>query len=258
MTPLLPRAPIREPWAAARITEAAEERVGAAWASSTAERMVRYMLEPVSPSGTGKTLSSLTCSWLACSHARELRSPARKAPPLISRSGARALAASALSAPVIALFQVDPLDVDVDGDDVQAEGLLDLVLDRAHQVVGDLADAGPVLGDDVEVDDEAALPHFDLDAAVDGLAIEPLGDPVAEATSRHADDAVALPGRVTDDRGHHAPRDLDAAQPRGVAQGPSRPLPARHVSPTRCGTVSVVFSPRFDAWPAMPGRGLLS
>src|ERR1035438_10757649 len=106
--------------------------------------MVRYMLEPVSPSGTGKTLSSFTCPGLAWTPASELRSPARRVAPSISRSGSRELAASASSAPVIALFQVDPLNVDVDSDDVQAEGPLDLVLDRAHQVVGDLADAGPV------------------------------------------------------------------------------------------------------------------
>ena len=36
-------------------------------ASSTAERSVRYMFEPVSPSGTGKTLRSLISCWLASS-----------------------------------------------------------------------------------------------------------------------------------------------------------------------------------------------
>ncbi len=57
ITPLLPRAPISEPWAMAAHTPS---RLSVAPASSsTTEPMVSAMLVPVSPSGTGYTLRSL-------------------------------------------------------------------------------------------------------------------------------------------------------------------------------------------------------
>src|SRR3979490_3210616 len=73
MTPELPRAPIRLPWAARAaillISFASDSRM-----SSTADWRVKSMLVPVSPSGTGKTVSRLTSSWLAVS---QLRLPSR-------------------------------------------------------------------------------------------------------------------------------------------------------------------------------------
>ena len=92
---------------------------------------------------------------------------------------------------------------EVDLEHVKPEMVLQAVGDRAHEVVGDLADAGPVLGDDVQLDHQTTVPDLDLDAAVDGLTIEPLGDPIAQAPGGHAHDAVALVGRMADDRGHH-------------------------------------------------------
>src|SRR5487761_140977 len=257
MTPLLPRAPMSDPWAAARITEPADVGIGAACASSTAERSVRYMLEPVSPSGTGKTLRSLTCSWLACSHARELRRPASRASPSTSRSGSRTVSVAARSAPAIVLLEVDALDVDVHGDDVDAEGLLDLVLDSAHQVVGHLADSGPVLGDDVQLDDQPAVPDLDLDTAVDGLSIEPLSDAVAQPASRHPDHSVALVGRVADDGCHDPRRHLDLAEAPGPGQGPCGALPAGHIAPMGSGTLpcAILARTHLPDSPSRPAQG---
>ncbi len=62
MTPELPFAPISAPRAASFAASATE---AAPWMPSMAAFMVRDMLVPVSPSGTGKTLIALRAS--ACS-----------------------------------------------------------------------------------------------------------------------------------------------------------------------------------------------
>ena len=67
MTPELPRAPMRAPWAAACIT-ADTECSETGDISCTLACMVRNMLVPVSPSGTGKTLSALTTGTCFSSH----------------------------------------------------------------------------------------------------------------------------------------------------------------------------------------------
>ena len=89
MTPLLPLAPMRAPRAMAEATSAAEPVLTPA-ASSTTASMVRCMLVPVSPSGTGNTLRAFTASTLADSRAvasenMVLRSP----PPILSPMGNR-------------------------------------------------------------------------------------------------------------------------------------------------------------------------
>ena len=68
MTPELPRAPISDPWRMAWHTSfhgAPASRGIAAGSSSspTTDSRVRAMLVPVSPSGTGYTLSALSSSW---------------------------------------------------------------------------------------------------------------------------------------------------------------------------------------------------
>src|SRR4030088_439124 len=104
MTPELPLAPIRLPWAAIRailLTSLAWESL----MSSTADCRVSSMLVPVSPSGTGKTLSRLISSWWALSQARLPSSARFKSWPSTARG------AFGLSRPVIF---VDPLHEDVD------------------------------------------------------------------------------------------------------------------------------------------------
>src|ERR1700730_17431139 len=120
------------------------------------------MFEPVSPSGTGKTLRALTCSWLAWSQARAERRPIMIWSPETSRSGSCSTFTGAGSVLATVSLEKDALDVDVDGDDVQTERLLHRVLDGAHEVVGDFADPRPVLGDDVKLDEDAALAELDL------------------------------------------------------------------------------------------------
>ena len=65
MTPELPRAPMREPWVIALAMSSMEASAGRAWTSLTTVPRVRDMLVPVSPSGTGKTLSLLMSSALS-------------------------------------------------------------------------------------------------------------------------------------------------------------------------------------------------
>ena len=82
---------------------------------------------------------------------------------------------------------------------------LDLVGDPGADGRRDLGEVQAVLDDDVEVDLEAAVAGLDLDA---------VGEPIAaretrEAPARHADDAVALGGDVTDDLRDRLGRDGD-------------------------------------------------
>src|SRR3984957_5127706 len=232
ITPLLPRAPMSDPCAAAARTESTAEGAGASPASSTADRSVRYMFEPVSPSGTGKTLRSLISCWFASSQESAAVRPLSTCSPPTSRSGSRSTDSSGagLVAGTVAL-RMNALDVDVHCDHGQAEGLFHRVTHRAHQIVRDLADAGPVLRDDVELDDEPVGGDLDLDPAMDVLPIEAFGDPVGKAAGGHPDDAVALVGGMTHDRGDHTGRDLDSSQRRSSRQCVGRADLAFHVSP---------------------------
>ncbi len=72
MTPELPRAPMSAPRDIAAMMAPAPSS-GQRCASSMTERMVRYMLVPVSPSGTGKTLMALTES--ACFSSQAAAAP---------------------------------------------------------------------------------------------------------------------------------------------------------------------------------------
>ena len=65
MTPELPRAPMREPCVMALEMSAIEASLGSASISLTTVPSVSDMFVPVSPSGTGKTLSLLMSSALS-------------------------------------------------------------------------------------------------------------------------------------------------------------------------------------------------
>ncbi len=65
MTPELPRAPMSEPCVMALATASMGALAGRASTSFTTVLSVRLMLVPVSPSGTGKTLSLLISSALS-------------------------------------------------------------------------------------------------------------------------------------------------------------------------------------------------
>src|SRR5579859_3175680 len=127
MTPELPRAPIRLPWAARAAilltSEAAEPLT-----SSTADSRVSSMLVPVSPSGTGKTLRRLTSSWLAESQARLPSSACLKRGPST---------ATGSGLPFGAIF-VYPLHEHVDLGHGHSHPAFDLESNRRLEVVGDL------------------------------------------------------------------------------------------------------------------------
>ena len=65
MTPLLPRAPSSAPRAIALLIEPTVADAASGTSAEVAARSVSSMLMPVSPSGTGKTLSALMASALA-------------------------------------------------------------------------------------------------------------------------------------------------------------------------------------------------
>ena len=65
ITPELPRAPMREPWVIALAMSSMVASAGRASTSRTTVPSVRDMFVPVSPSGTGKTLSLLISSALS-------------------------------------------------------------------------------------------------------------------------------------------------------------------------------------------------
>jgi hypothetical protein len=85
------------------------------------------------------------------------------------------LGMSAAAAPA----DVDTLDVDVDLDDWKAEGSLDRITDRGREIVGDLRDPGAVLDDDEERDGDPVLADVDLDAPMEFVAVQSLGQAVA-------------------------------------------------------------------------------
>src|SRR5215212_1808125 len=81
MTPEFPRAPISAPKAAAEATRSAETVGPSPSASASAARTVAIMFDPVSPSGTGKTLRALTSSTAASRPAAAARKAPRRPAP---------------------------------------------------------------------------------------------------------------------------------------------------------------------------------
>jgi len=77
MTPLLPRAPMRLPWLMA--SQVDSRFAGAPSSSATTASRVRAMLVPVSPSGTGYTLSRLIPGACALMVSRKVMTVSRSA-----------------------------------------------------------------------------------------------------------------------------------------------------------------------------------
>src|ERR1700716_991631 len=193
MTPEFPRAPIRAPWLA-RL--AIDERSASSTSrmSSIADCKVSSMLVPVSPSGTGKTLSASTSSRLTVSQASEPNRASLKRRPSHSRIGMVAAPVSFWISAAAAPADVDSLDVDVDFHHREAKGAFHGIAHRIAEVVGDFRDARAVLDDHVERDGDPVLADLDLDAPMDLVAVEPLRQAVPQATSSHGDHAIATGG----------------------------------------------------------------
>src|ERR1700694_3553960 len=170
------------------------------------------MFVPVSPSGTGKTFSRLTSSWLAPS---QLRLPSRAR--LKSRPSTTSGSATASASASGAVF-MHPLDEHVHLTDRYAEQALDLEPDGALEVLRHGGDAGAVLDDHVDVDDQLAGDLMDVDAPVQVVAAEEQRDAVAEPARRHAHDAVTghrgVARHCCHDRGEH----LDPAPVAGASK----------------------------------------
>src|ERR1700736_2787266 len=171
------------------------------------------MLVPVSPSGTGKTLSRLISSWCALSHARLPSSACFKSWPSTARGGA------GLSRPVIF---VDPLHEDVDLRNRHPHRPLHLEAHRPLQVVRHLGDARSVLDHHVDVDGQLSVDLADLHPSVHVLAAEQRGHALAEAPGRHPHPAVALGGGMPGEGADHGRKALDAAALPPRAEGPHR------------------------------------
>src|SRR6202171_5966041 len=94
---------------------------------------VRSMLVPVSPSGTGKTLSASTSSRLTVSQASEPSSASLKRRPSHSRIGTVAAPVRLWMSAAAAPADVDALDIDVDFHHRQAEGAAHGGAPRVHE-----------------------------------------------------------------------------------------------------------------------------
>ena len=100
------------------------------------------------------------------------------------------------------------------GDDREARLALHLVGDAGSHGCRDLGEVEPVFDDDVKID---------LDASVARLHVDAVGEPVAtgesrESPARHADDAIALGGHMTDDLRDRLGRDGDPPEIRGARE----------------------------------------
>src|SRR2546422_4570649 len=138
ITPELPRAPMSAP-CEARLAMAERSGSSSPRMSSTADCKVKSMLVPVSPSGTGKTLSASTSSRLIVSQASEPSRASLNSWPSHSVMGmvgapVRVLVSAAAAATAA---DVDALDVDVDLDYGQTQSALDRIADGVREVVGD-------------------------------------------------------------------------------------------------------------------------
>jgi len=97
---------------------------------------------------------------------------------------------------------VDTLDVDVDFHDWEAQGPLDRISDGVREVVSNFRDPGAVFDDDVKRDGDSIVTHLDLDATVQFVAVQALGQSVSQAAGSHCHDAVAARRRMTGNGGH--------------------------------------------------------
>src|SRR5438034_2008909 len=218
ITPELPRAPISAP-CAARLAMAERSGSSSPRMSSTADCSVKSMLVPVSPSGTGKTLSASTSSRLIVSQASEPSRASLNSWPSHSVMG---MVGAPVRVVVSAAADVDALDVDVDLDHGQTQGALHRIADGVREVVCDFRDPRAVLDDDIERDGDAVLPDFDLDATMQLVAVQPLGEAVAQPAGGHRDHAIASGGRVAGDGGDDVARHFDPPEVSGLDQRPRR------------------------------------
>src|ERR1700732_1085081 len=180
ITPEFPRAPMSAP-CAARVAIRERSASSTSRMSSTADCKVRSMLVPVSPAGTGKTLRASTSSRLTVSQAREPSRASLNRRPSHSVMGIVAapvrLGISAAATPA----DVDTLDVDVDFHDREAQGPLDRISDGIREIVRNLRNPGAVFDDDVQRDGDPILAYLDLDAPVQFVAVQALGQTVPQA-----------------------------------------------------------------------------
>src|SRR5207249_7842664 len=135
ITPELRRATIRAPWEA-RLAMVDRSGSSSPRMSSTADCKVNSMFVPVSPSGTGNTLSASTSSRLIVSQASEPSRASLNSRPSHSVMGmvgapVRVVVSVAAAA---ATTDVDALDVDVDLDHGQSQGALDRIPDGIRKV----------------------------------------------------------------------------------------------------------------------------
>src|SRR5512146_1759184 len=164
ITPELPRAPIRAPFAtmaAMRPTCRSPESL----ISFQAEVMVSDMFVPVSPSGTGNTLSAFTVCWLVLSQVRPASVRLLRACPSKGRlrSFSRRVVSTLIGCILSRVAHTQACYVDVDLVDGHPQRLLDVVLHSVGHAVRHGRNARAVFDDhkDVDVDVVPVEPHRD-------------------------------------------------------------------------------------------------
>src|SRR5450759_620038 len=174
MTPELPRAPMSDPWVTAWQTSPSGASSPSLAISTTTASIVSDMLVPVSPSGTGNTLSLLTSS---------LRSLSAEAAASIRTWNDGPLRSLMHALPFGSLADFDALHVDLDGLDLDLGVGGHHVLHAVGHVVTHLGQVRAVLGDDIEVDAHSVANALDCDSPAKLVEREKLRDTVAELLS---------------------------------------------------------------------------
>src|SRR5439155_24689329 len=213
ITPELPRAPMSAPNAAAAATRSADAVGPSASASASAARTVAIMFEPVSPSGTGNTLSALTSSTAASRPAAAARkAPSRPSPSQARRAisagpsrdvGAAVREVRLAEAGIIgrvrrlaARVELEPGDTDRQPVDLSTDGRPDRVPDRKVDLAGDLGDR-QALGD-AEMHPDPQRATRDRHAQPARPILDPAQDSVCPV-AREARDAVLAERHAADD-----------------------------------------------------------
>ena len=205
MTPELPRAPIREPWVMAPAIASMSASAGRAESSLVTEASVSDMLVPVSPSGTGKTLSLLISLGLVGNGSRSDR-----------KTGANGLCNHGylnLRFRMLVQTALERVDMDADlkaggidlSDFLQGEG------NGARKIVADGLHVDAVLEHDVKIDREAVLVGGDKHALAEALTGKQAHALGALELLSHTDDAIARHRGITGNIGNNVVRDAQAA-----------------------------------------------
>src|SRR5579875_3884979 len=230
MTPELPRAPNSAPCASfAAITPAAVSLLAAM--SRVAACIVLDMLEPVSPSGTGKTLRALMASLCSSSHAapaimaffrscpsktlmRRVRCRVRRdvCSCILLRYLTVEVSSKLFFAKLDRWVVNESLNIDVDLGDGNAQHLLDGEFYAAHNIMRNFRHAQAVFEHDIDLNDNLVIDYSYLYALIPLLRRQQYCPAVAQAMCGKTNDAIAFDDSLCRDGMDSIGQNFDLAQ----------------------------------------------